>query len=113
MDLVDFEQPRALWRKVFNDVDRDHLVLNIAGHLGNCKKAEIKARQRKSINDPNPRPWFIDCPLVTVFAAVDQDLSDRIAQAIGVNPVKPLQVKSAAEAERPSLSVGVIVKQLL
>lgn len=30
---------------------------------------------------------------VTVFAAVDQDLSDRIAKKIGVSTVKPLQVK--------------------
>lgn len=36
--------------------------------------------------------------LVSIWAAVDQGLSDRIAAAIGHPPVKPLQVKSAAEA---------------
>ncbi len=35
---------------------------------------------------------------VSVFAAVDQDLSDRIAKAIGVSTVQPLKVKPASEA---------------
>ena len=38
--------------------------------------------------------------LVSVFAAVNQDLSDRIAKAIGAPTVKPLAVKSASEAPR-------------
>ena len=46
MGAVDFEQPRALWTKVFDDVARDHFVLNVAGNLGNVKSATIKARQR-------------------------------------------------------------------
>ena len=29
-----------------NDKDRQHLIQNIAGNLGNAKSAEIKARQR-------------------------------------------------------------------
>ncbi len=45
---VDFEQPRALWSKVFSDTDKDHFVSNVAGHLGNAKSAEVKARQRMS-----------------------------------------------------------------
>ena len=44
--LVEFEQPRALYQKVMNDTDRDHLVSNIAGHLGGAKSAEVKARTR-------------------------------------------------------------------
>ena len=43
---VDFEQPRALWSKVFSDTDRDHLVHNVAVHLKNAKSPEVKARQR-------------------------------------------------------------------
>lgn len=60
---------------------------NLAGHFGNVKSAEIKARQ------------------LAIYAAVDQGLSDRIAAAIGANPVKPLQVKPVSEAEkfRPNL----------
>lgn len=37
---------------------------------------------------------------VAVFATVDQDLSDRIAKAMGVPTVKPLQVKPASQAVR-------------
>ena len=47
---VDFEQPRALWQKVFSDTDRDHFVGNVAGHLGNAKSAEVKARQRSYLS---------------------------------------------------------------
>ncbi|TFK92470.1 catalase [Polyporus arcularius HHB13444] len=79
---LDFEQPRVLWSKVLNDEDRTHLVRNVAGHLGSAKSAEIKARQ------------------LSVFAAVDQDLADRIADAIGVPRVQPQKVKPAEEALR-------------
>ncbi|OBZ78291.1 Catalase [Grifola frondosa] len=79
---LDFEQPRALWQKVFSDVDRAHFVGNVAGHLGNVKSAEVKARQ------------------LSVFAAVDQSLSDRIAVAIGAPKVQPLKAKPASEAIR-------------
>ncbi|CDO73370.1 hypothetical protein BN946_scf185013.g3 [Trametes cinnabarina] len=79
---LDFEQPRALWQKVFSDTDRDHFVGNVVGHLKNAKSAEVKARQ------------------LSVFAAVDQTLSDRIADAIGAPRVQPLKAKAAAEAVR-------------
>ncbi|THG95993.1 hypothetical protein EW026_g5753, partial [Hermanssonia centrifuga] len=79
---LDFEQPRALWQKVFNDTDKEHFVGNVAGHLGNVKSPIVKARQ------------------LSVFANVDQDLSDRIAKAIGHPSVKPLSVPPASEATR-------------
>lgn len=44
---------------------------------------------------------------VSVYAAVDQGLSDRIAKAIGHAPVKPLKVKSAAEAVRYRHNMGL------
>ena len=37
---------------------------------------------------------------VRVFAAVNQDLSDRIAEAVGHPTAKPLEVKPASEAVR-------------
>lgn len=49
MVVVDFEQPRALWTKVFDDTAKEHYISNVAGHLGNVKKPEIKARQRMSL----------------------------------------------------------------
>lgn len=45
---MDFEQPRALVNKVMDKTAREHLVSNIAGHFGNVKSGEIKARQRMS-----------------------------------------------------------------
>ena len=42
---VDFEQPRALWQKVFSDTDKEHFVHNVAVHLKNAKSSEVKARQ--------------------------------------------------------------------
>lgn len=85
---VDFEQPRALWTRVFDDGAKERYVNNVAGHLGGAKSAEIKKRQ------------------LAIFAAVDQDLSDRIAKAMEMSPVKPLKVKPASEAKRFKASVS-------
>lgn len=86
---LDFEQPRALWSKVWDDRAREAYVQNVAGHFGGVKSPEIKARQ------------------LAVWAAVDQGLSDRIAKAVGHPPVKPLKVKSASEAVRFRASIGL------
>jgi catalase len=85
---LDFEQPRALYTKVMNDKDRQHLIQNIAGNLRNAKSAEIKARQ------------------LSVFAAVDQGLSDAIAIAIGAPTVQPLAVARATEVVPLRTNVG-------
>ncbi|TFK24096.1 catalase [Coprinopsis marcescibilis] len=90
---LDFEQPRALWNKVWDEQQRLAYVKNISGHLGSVKKPEIKARQ------------------LSVFAAVDQGLSDRIAAAIGHPPVQPLKVKPASEAVRYRTHLGFAAKQ--
>jgi len=79
---LDFEQPRALWAKVFDDGARERYVQNVAGHLGNVRSKEIIARQ------------------LAVFAAIDQGLSDRIAKAIGAPTAKPIKVQPASEAVR-------------
>jgi len=79
---LDFEQPRALYNKALDDTGREHLINNLAGHLGNVKTKEIKERQ------------------LSVFAAVDQSFSDKLAKAIGLSPVKPISFKPAAEAIR-------------
>ncbi|KAJ8082536.1 hypothetical protein AAF712_008475 [Marasmius tenuissimus] len=77
---LDFEQPRALWSKVWNDEQREAYVQNVSGHFKNVKSAEVRNRQ------------------LSVWAAVDQGLSDRIAKAVGASPVQPLKVKPEAEA---------------
>ncbi|KAF9447611.1 heat-induced catalase [Macrolepiota fuliginosa MF-IS2] len=78
---LDFEQPRALYQKVWTDKERQAYVNNVAGHFGKVKSDQVKARH------------------LSVWAAVDQSLGDRIAAAIGwQKPVKPLPRKSAEEA---------------
>jgi catalase len=77
---LDFEQPRALWQKVFSDKDREHFVQNVAVHMRKCKSKEVQARQ------------------LSVFATVDQEIADRIAKTLGVSSAQPLKVKSADEA---------------
>ncbi|KAI6130936.1 catalase [Pisolithus croceorrhizus] len=79
---LDFEQPRALYWKAMSDTDRQHLISNIAGHLGGVKSPEVRDRT------------------LSYFACVDQSLSDRIASAIDAPTAKPLPVKPASEAVR-------------
>ncbi|KAI0271274.1 catalase [Gloeopeniophorella convolvens] len=87
---LDFEQPRVLYQDVMSQTDRDHLVHNIAVHLGNVKSPVIRDRQ------------------LSVFAAVDQGLSDAVAKAIGASPVQPLKVAPASEAIRFRANIGTL-----
>jgi catalase len=89
---LDFEQPRALWSKVWDDAQRQAYVNNVSGHFKNVKSEAVKARQ------------------LSVWAAVDQGLSDRIAQAIGHPSVKPLSVKPASEAVKFRANIGLASK---
>lgn len=60
---VDFEQPRALWQKVFDNTQKEHFVGNVASHLGNVKSPVVKARQRKSSNACYSRQCCLCCTL--------------------------------------------------
>jgi catalase len=72
----DFVQPRALYRNVMTDTDRDHLVTNIVNHV----KAGVKA-------DVLPR-------VVDYWTKVDPDLGGRVA--IGVGLAVPSKQRSVA-----------------
>lgn len=63
---TDYEQPRELWNKVFNDSDRDAVIQNISGFLGQCKQ-DIKERQCK------------------LFYKVDPVYGERVAKGVGVS----------------------------
>jgi catalase len=43
---LDFEQPRALWQKVWSEEERASYVQNVAAHISNVKKKDILERQR-------------------------------------------------------------------
>lgn len=62
---TDYEQPRALFRKVMSETDREHLIENLAGSLGQCRK-DIQERMIKH------------------FYKVDPEYGGRLAKAIGL-----------------------------
>ena len=62
---TNFEQPRALYRKVMSETDRQHLIENIAGSLGKCRR-DIQER------------------MVKLFYKIDPEYGERVAKAIGV-----------------------------
>ncbi|KAI0320480.1 catalase [Amylostereum chailletii] len=90
---LDFEQPRALYQKALDQTAREHLVHNVAVHLTNVRSAEVKARQ------------------LSVFAAVDQSLSDAIAKAIGAPTVAPLKAAPASQLPRYKANIGLAATQ--
>ena len=49
---MDFEQPRALWQKVFDDGAKERFVNNVSVHLKGVKSKEILERQCEV---PSPR----------------------------------------------------------
>lgn len=62
----DFNQPRALWEKVFDDGAKERLVNNISGHMQNFHKEEIIKRQ------------------IAIFREVSDDFATRLEKATGV-----------------------------
>jgi catalase len=62
----DFVQPRALYREVMSDTDRDHLVANIVAHAGDEVTRPIQER------------------VVAYWASVDPELGARVASGLGV-----------------------------
>jgi catalase len=64
-DDGDYVQPRALYRDVMNDTDRDHLVSNIVGHASDGVSDDVQRR------------------VVGYWANVDADLGARVAAGLG------------------------------
>jgi catalase len=64
----DYVQPRALWERVLNDTDREHLVSNIVGHAS-APEVTIEMKGR----------------VVEYWRNIHKDLGDRVAAGLGVN----------------------------
>jgi catalase len=62
----DFNAPRALWQKVFDEPARERFVNNVAGKMALCKNEEVLKRQ------------------IAIFREVDANLAARIEKATGV-----------------------------
>ena len=71
----DFVQPAALYNKVMTDVDRDHLISNLVGHMKAAKK-ELQKRQ------------------TAIFYKVDPDYGTRVANGLGLDLA---EIKKIAE----------------
>jgi len=66
----DYEQPRALFRKVMNDEQRARLISNIVGHMKGVTKEEIKIRA------------------IRVFHRCDPEWGAKIAEGVGIDVSK-------------------------
>jgi catalase len=62
----DFNAPRALWEKVFDDKAKERFVKNVSGHMSTCREKEIIKRQ------------------IGIFREVSDDLATRLEKATGV-----------------------------
>jgi catalase len=62
----DFNAPRALWEKVWDEGARERFISNISGHMSNCTVEEIIKRQ------------------IGIFREVSDDLAIRLEKATGV-----------------------------
>ncbi|KAL9128111.1 MAG: hypothetical protein Q9175_007597 [Cornicularia normoerica] len=62
----DFNAPRALWEKVFDDKAKARFISNVSGHMSTCRYPEIIKRQ------------------IAIFREVSDDLATRLEEATGI-----------------------------
>ena len=62
----DFNAPRALWEKVFDDGAKERFIKNVSGHMQNCRSEEIIKRQ------------------IAIFREVSNDIATRLEKATGI-----------------------------
>lgn len=62
----DFNAPRTLWEKVFDEDAKKRFVSNVSGHMSTCRHEEILKRQ------------------IAIFREVSDDLATRIEKATGI-----------------------------
>ena len=78
---VDFFQPGELYRRVMSDTDRDHLIKNIAPHLGRAMK-RIQYRQ------------------TALFYKVDSNYGERVAAALGLKLEEVVRLAGMSQEDR-------------
>lgn len=62
----DFNAPRALWEKVFDDGAKERFINNVAGKMASCPNKEILKRQ------------------IAIFREVSDDIAKRLEKATGI-----------------------------
>lgn len=104
----DFNAPRALWEKVFDDAAKDRFISNITGHMENVSDKEIIKRQ------------------IAIFREVSEDIASRMEKATGLKGydgisgltfngtlngmTKDAKLRSAAGVNKPAGANGAPVK---
>lgn len=96
---LDFEQPRKLWEKVFDDGAKQRFVDNVAGHLGGAKSDEIKRRTVSIL-------YAYTCLLCLSMKltlrlysyAIHPDIGNGLAQRLNLGKVEPFKPLPASEA---------------
>ena len=73
----DFVQPRALYREVMSDRDRDDLVANIVGHASDEVSDEVQRR------------------VIAYWTNLDPELGVRVATGLGYDHAHPSQAQAA------------------
>ena len=77
----DFVQAGNLFRKVMTETDKEHLIGNIVGHLGNAQK-RIQLRQ------------------TAIFFKADPDYGRRVAKGLGLNVKEVERLAGMSQEER-------------
>jgi catalase len=62
----DFNQPRDLWQRVYDDGAKERFIKNISKHMSTCREKEILKRQ------------------ITIFKAVDEKLGEALEKNLGI-----------------------------
>jgi len=83
----DFFQAGELYRRVMTDTDREHLVGNIAAHLGGAQK-RIQRRQ------------------AAIFYKADPDYGRRVAEALDLDLTEVERLASMSQDERVEATAG-------
>ena len=82
----DFNAPRALWEKVFDEDAKKRWIENVSGHMSNCRKEEIIKRQ------------------IAIFREVSEDMASRLEKATGVKG-KPTFRHPTMEFSRADINI--------
>jgi len=78
---VDFVQAGALYRKVMTDTDREHLVVNIVGHLKGAQK-RIQLRQ------------------TALFFKADAEYGEKVAKGLGLDANEVRKLAAMSQEDR-------------
>lgn len=62
----DFNAPRNLWEKVFDDKAKERFISNVSGHMSTCRKEDTIKRQ------------------IAIFREVSPDIAKRLEKATGI-----------------------------